>query len=89
MLEVVRTSETSVNFNVTTRGYIKENSKLYTRSCEKLKSYKFTAKKKHTGNRLEASLKSMVAHSSQLLKERQIDLLVLNAQEAILLPPFL
>jgi hypothetical protein len=74
---------------VTTWLYIPEDSKLYTRRCEKLKSYKFTAKKKHTGNRLEASLKPTVAHSSQLLKERQIDLLVLNAQEAILLLPLL
>jgi hypothetical protein len=28
MMEAVRTSETSVNFNVTTRRYIPENSKL-------------------------------------------------------------
>jgi hypothetical protein len=30
MMEVVRTSETSVNFNVTTRRYIPEDSKLLT-----------------------------------------------------------
>jgi hypothetical protein len=29
MMEVVRTSETSLNFNVTTRRYIPEDSKLY------------------------------------------------------------
>jgi hypothetical protein len=29
MLEAVRTSETSVNFNVTTRRYIPEDSKLH------------------------------------------------------------
>jgi hypothetical protein len=39
MLEAVRTSETSVNFNVTTRHYILEDSKLYTRHRENLKSH--------------------------------------------------
>jgi hypothetical protein len=29
MMEAVRTSETSVNFNVTTRRYIPEDCKLY------------------------------------------------------------
>jgi hypothetical protein len=29
MMEAVRTSETSVNFNVTTRRYIPEDSKLH------------------------------------------------------------
>jgi hypothetical protein len=38
MMEAVRTSETSVNFNVTTRRYIPEDSKLHTRRCENLKS---------------------------------------------------
>jgi hypothetical protein len=37
----LRTSETSVNFNVTTRRYIPEDSKLHTRSRENLKSHKF------------------------------------------------
>jgi hypothetical protein len=39
MMEVVRTSETSVNFNVTTRRYIPEDSKLHVRSRENLKSH--------------------------------------------------
>jgi hypothetical protein len=39
MMEVVRTSETSVNFNVTTRPYIPEHTKLYTRRRENLKSH--------------------------------------------------
>jgi hypothetical protein len=40
MMEAVRTSETSVNFNVTTRRYIPENSKLHSRRHENLKSHK-------------------------------------------------
>jgi len=40
MMEAVRTSETSVNFNVTTRRYIPEDSKLHTRRRENLKSHK-------------------------------------------------
>jgi hypothetical protein len=39
-MEAVRTSETSVNFNVTTRRYIPEESKLYTRRRKNLKSHK-------------------------------------------------
>jgi hypothetical protein len=39
MMEAVRISETSVNFNVTTRRYIPEDSKLHTCRREKLKSY--------------------------------------------------
>jgi hypothetical protein len=38
MMETVRTSETSVNFNLTTRRYIPEDSKLHTRRRENLKS---------------------------------------------------
>jgi hypothetical protein len=40
MIEAVRISETSVIFNVTTRRYIPEDSKLHTRRRENLKSYK-------------------------------------------------
>jgi hypothetical protein len=39
MMEAVHTSETSVNFNMTTRRYIPENSKLHTRRCDNLKSH--------------------------------------------------
>jgi hypothetical protein len=39
MMEAVRTSETSVNFNVTTRRYIPEDSKLHTRRRVSLKSH--------------------------------------------------
>jgi hypothetical protein len=39
MMEAVRTSEKSVNFNVTTRHYISEDSKLHTRRRENLKSH--------------------------------------------------
>jgi len=39
-MEAVRNSETSVNFNVTTRRYIPEDSKLPTRRRENLKSHK-------------------------------------------------
>jgi hypothetical protein len=39
MMETVRTSETSVNFNVITRSYIPEDSKLHTRRRENLKSH--------------------------------------------------
>jgi hypothetical protein len=38
-IEAVRTSETSVNFNVTTLRYIPEDSKLHTRRRENLKSH--------------------------------------------------
>jgi hypothetical protein len=38
MMEAVRTSKTSVNFNVTTRRYIPEDCKLLTRRRENLKS---------------------------------------------------
>jgi hypothetical protein len=38
-MEAVRTSETSVNFNVTTRRYIPEDPKLHTRRRENLKSH--------------------------------------------------
>jgi hypothetical protein len=38
MTKSVRTSETSVNFNVTTQRYIPKVSKLRTRSHENLKS---------------------------------------------------
>jgi hypothetical protein len=34
MMEAVRTSETTVNFNVTTQRYIPEDSKLHTRRGE-------------------------------------------------------
>jgi hypothetical protein len=40
MVEAVCTSETSVNFNVTTRRYNAEDSKLLTRRRENLKSHK-------------------------------------------------
>jgi hypothetical protein len=39
MMEEVRTSEMSVNFNVTTQGYIPEESKYHTRSSENQKSH--------------------------------------------------
>jgi hypothetical protein len=39
MMEAVRTSEKSVNFNVTTRHYISGDSKLPTHHCENLKSH--------------------------------------------------
>jgi hypothetical protein len=39
MMEVVRTSETSVHFNETTRRYIPESTKLHTRRHENLKSH--------------------------------------------------
>jgi hypothetical protein len=39
MMEAVSTSETSVYFNVTTRRYIPEESKLHTRRRENLKSH--------------------------------------------------
>jgi hypothetical protein len=42
MMEAVRTSETSLNFNATTRRYISQDSKLYTRLHENLKSHKLT-----------------------------------------------
>jgi hypothetical protein len=38
IMEAVRTSETSVNFNVTTRRYNPEDSKLHTSLCENVKS---------------------------------------------------
>jgi hypothetical protein len=38
MMAAVRASETPVNFNVTTRRYIPEDSKLHTRRRENLKS---------------------------------------------------
>jgi hypothetical protein len=41
MMETVRTSETSVYFNETTRRYIPEGSNLYTCRRENLKSYNF------------------------------------------------
>jgi hypothetical protein len=42
MMEAVSTSETSVNFNVTTRRYIPEGSKLHTRRRKNLKSHKMS-----------------------------------------------
>jgi hypothetical protein len=41
MMEAVRTSETSLSFNVNTRRYIPEDSKLHTRIRENLKSHKY------------------------------------------------
>jgi hypothetical protein len=41
MMDAVRTYETSVNFNVTTRCYIPENTKLQIRRRENLKSHLF------------------------------------------------
>jgi hypothetical protein len=41
MMEAVRTSETSVNFNVTTGRYFPEDSKLHTRRHENLKSHMY------------------------------------------------
>jgi hypothetical protein len=44
----VRTSETSVNFNVTTLRYVPEDSKLHTRCRENLKSQTYkTVSKEH------------------------------------------
>jgi hypothetical protein len=39
MMEAVRTFETSVHFNVTTRRYMPEDSKLHTCRCDNLKSH--------------------------------------------------
>jgi hypothetical protein len=39
MMEAVRTSETSVNFNVTTRLYIPEDSNVHARRRENFKSH--------------------------------------------------
>jgi hypothetical protein len=39
MLETILASETSVNFNVTTRRYMPEDSKLHARSRENLKPH--------------------------------------------------
>jgi hypothetical protein len=39
MMEAERTSETSVNFNVTTLRYIPEDSKLHSHHRENLKSH--------------------------------------------------
>jgi hypothetical protein len=44
LMEAVRASETSVNFNVTTRYYIPEDSKLHTRRRDNLKSHMNSAK---------------------------------------------
>jgi hypothetical protein len=41
MMEAVRTSETSVNFNVSTWRYIPEDSTLHTRGRENLKSHNY------------------------------------------------
>jgi hypothetical protein len=38
MMEAARTSETSVDIDLTTRQYISEDSELHTRSRENLKS---------------------------------------------------
>jgi hypothetical protein len=40
MMEAVRTSETSVKFNLNTRRYVPEYSELHTRCRENLKSHK-------------------------------------------------
>jgi hypothetical protein len=40
MMEAVRTSETLVNFKLTTLSYIPEDSKLHTRRRENLESHK-------------------------------------------------
>jgi hypothetical protein len=47
MMEAVRTSETSLNFNVTTRRYIPDDSKLQTRRRENLESHKSVAQFKY------------------------------------------
>jgi hypothetical protein len=39
MMEAVHNSETSVHFNMTSRRYIPEDSKLHTRQRENLKSH--------------------------------------------------
>jgi hypothetical protein len=39
MLEAVRISETSIHFNVTTRRYVPEDSKLHIRRRDNLKSH--------------------------------------------------
>jgi hypothetical protein len=41
IIEAVRTSETSVNFNVTTRRYIPEDSKLYTEQYTREELYSY------------------------------------------------
>jgi hypothetical protein len=41
MMEAVRTSETSINFNVTPRRYIPEDSELHIRRRENLKSHNY------------------------------------------------
>jgi hypothetical protein len=42
MLDAARTSETSVDIQLRTRQYIREDSELHTRRRENLKSHKFT-----------------------------------------------
>jgi hypothetical protein len=40
MMEAVHTSETSINFNMTTQRYIPEDSELHTHCHDNLKCYK-------------------------------------------------
>jgi hypothetical protein len=53
MMEAVRISETSVNFNVTTRRYIAEDSKLHIRHRENLKSH--TIRRLHANRQVDGS----------------------------------
>jgi hypothetical protein len=48
MMEAVRTSETSANFNATTRRCTSEDSKLYTRRHANLKSHNIEMDLKET-----------------------------------------
>jgi hypothetical protein len=66
-MEAVRTSEMSVNFNLTTRRYIPEDSKLHARRRENLKSHNVRHVLSQSHSAL-AKLKAAVISISLLLE---------------------
>jgi hypothetical protein len=65
MMEAVHTSETSVNFNVTTRRYIPEDSKLHIRRRENLKYHEMRCvffEERHECSNTTGSLLTSVNH---------------------------
>jgi hypothetical protein len=67
-METVRASETSVNFNVTTRRYITEYSKCHTLRRENLKSHATSSSKRPTVNAVKGNGSCLLLEPSELRK---------------------
>jgi hypothetical protein len=82
MMEAVHTSETSINFNLTTRRNIPEDYKLHTRCHENLKSHKIIFYSPHGLNLQRTVQASFIqTHTSWLWSEKVINDMVKHTDQ--------